>query len=175
MKRLGLRGLSCFVRIILQPVVTIAAVTGFISLAGGAESEMVLVVSESTLSEIMTTIVMPSADVLWNAVAIDVTANGTVVTAPETEEDWQQIRMSTAGLLAVTDKLLNENLPISNAGTVEPPPGEPGPEQIASLRKENWQALNCSCVCPARSSRIGIENDRRQRCRGFKRSRWSSI
>ncbi len=140
MKRLGLPQFPNFFRVIMQPALVIAAVVGFISLAGGAESEVALIASDASLSEIMATIVMPSADKLWNAVAIDETANGTVITAPETEEDWQQIRMSAAGLVAVTDKLLNENLPITNAAPVETPPGELGPKQIASLRKENWQA-----------------------------------
>lgn len=140
MKRLGLPDLSNFLRAILQPVVLMAAVVGFISLAGGAESEAVLVASDASLSEIMATIVMPSADTLWTAVAVDVTAAGTVLTAPETEADWQRIRAGAADLVAVTDKLLNENLPISNAEPVEPPPGELGPQQIAELRKENWAA-----------------------------------
>jgi Fe-S cluster biosynthesis and repair protein YggX len=123
----------------MQPALAIAAVVGFISLAGGAESEAELVASDASLAEIMETIVMPAADVLWTAVAVDVTAAGVVYTAPETEEDWQRIRNSAVSLAATTDKLLNENLPVSNAEPVEPPPGELDPQQIASLRKENWE------------------------------------
>lgn len=140
MKRLGLSNLSHCFRIIMQPALAVAAVIGFISLAGGAESGEAVVASDASLSEIMATIVMPSAEVLWNAVAIDVSAAGIELTAPETEEDWQRIRTSAEGLAAVTDKLLNEDLPVSNAAPVEAPPGELSAQQIASLRKENWQA-----------------------------------
>ena len=139
MKRAGSTNLSHCLRIIIQPVLAVAAVVGFISLAGGAESEAELIASDASLSEVMATIVMPSADVLWTAVAVDVTAAGIVLTAPETEEDWQRIRTSAVNLAAATDKLLNENLPVSNAEPVEPPPGELGPQQITSLRKEKWQ------------------------------------
>jgi len=140
MKRLGLPYFSSCFRVILQPVLAMAVVVGFISLAGGAESGAALAASDASLSEIMATIVMPSADTLWTAVAVDVTAAGTVLTAPETEEDWQRIRAGAADLVAATDKLLNENLPISNAAPVEPPPGELGFQQIAALRKDNWTA-----------------------------------
>ncbi|MES2624163.1 MAG: hypothetical protein V4628_02690 [Pseudomonadota bacterium] len=141
MKLLGLPDLFFhYGRIFVQPALAIVAVIGFVSFAGGAESGATVVASDASLSEIMATIVMPSADVLWNAVAVDVTANGTVLTAPETDADWQHIRDSAVALVAVTDKLLNESLPISNAAPVEPPPGELGYAQIGNLRKENWQA-----------------------------------
>lgn len=139
MKLLGSSYLSRCLPIISQPVLAIAVVIGFVSLAGGAEPGTELVASDASVSDIMTTIVMPSADVLWNAVAIDVTAAGVVTTAPETEAEWQRIRASAETLAAITDKLLSENLPVSNA-PVEPSPGVLAPEQIAALRKENWQA-----------------------------------
>jgi hypothetical protein len=141
MKLCGLANLSSCMRIIAQPALAVAVVVGFISIAGGAEPGAAEVAaSDASLSEIMATIVMPAADVLWNAVAVDVTATGTVLTAPETEADWQRVRNSAELLAAVTDKLLNESLPVSNAEPTEPPPGELGAAQIASLKKENWQA-----------------------------------
>jgi hypothetical protein len=140
MKRVGLPKLSYCLRIIMQPVLAVAAIVGFISLAGGAESEALVAASDASLSDIMATIVMPSANVLWNAVAVDVTVDGEVLTAPETDEDWQRIRTSAEELAAVTDKLLNKDLPISNAPPVEAPIGELSKQEIAVLRTNNWPA-----------------------------------
>ena len=140
MKRLDLPNLSNSFRTFLQPALAVTAIVGFISIAGGAEPTPAGPPSDATLSEIMATIVMPSADTLWTAVAVDVSSTGTVVTAPESEADWKRIRAGAENLVAATDKLLNENLPMTNAPEVAPPPGELGMKQIAALKKENWQA-----------------------------------
>jgi hypothetical protein len=140
MNHWGLRNLSYRMRIIMQPALAVAAVVGFVAVAGGAESEATLVASDASLSEIMMTIVTPSSDALWNAVVLDVTVDGEVFTGPESDEEWQRIRTSAVDLAAVTDKMLDENLPVSNAVQVEPPTGELGSAQIANLRTEKWQA-----------------------------------
>jgi hypothetical protein len=82
--------------------------------------------------EIMDSIVMPSAQVVWDAVAYEVSAEGEKVTGPETDEDWQRLRWSavdlaeSANLLMVPGRAVN--LPGAVAGE-----GELAPDEIANL------------------------------------------
>src|SRR4051794_2398555 len=46
----------------------------------------------TTVKEVMKLMVEPSADALWNAVAINVTTAGTEVKAPETDQEWTDVR-----------------------------------------------------------------------------------
>lgn len=98
--------------------------------------------TDITLSDIMASIVMPAADVLWQAVSEDASAAGTVVTQPETDEDWARVRNSAVALAAATNLLLVPELNIVNAAQAaeETPLGELSPKAIADLRKGNMQA-----------------------------------
>lgn len=98
--------------------------------------------TDITLSDIMASIVMPAADVLWKAVSEDASATGTVVTAPQTDEDWTNVRNSAVALAAATNLLLLPQLEIANAAQAaeQPPPGELVPAEIADLRKSNMPA-----------------------------------
>ena len=87
---------------------------------------------QSTIIELMDSIVMPSAQVVWDAVAYEVSAAGETVTGPKTDEDWQKIRWSavelaeSANLLMVPGRAVN--LPGAVAGE-----GELAPAAIAEL------------------------------------------
>ncbi len=122
----------------LKPVLQGTIIISFISVAGGAETGAVIA-SDKSLSEIMTTIVTPSSDVIWKAVFFEVIADGETLTGPANDEQWSKIRTSAQSLVAASDKMLNEKLPISIREPVEPPPGELSAQQIADLRMANWQ------------------------------------
>ena len=124
---------------LLKPLLSLAIIAGFVSVAGGAETAAV-VASDKSLSEIMTTIVTPSSDVIWNAVVFDVTAEGETLTGPASAEQWNIVRASAENLVAASAKLLSEKLPIRLVEPAETPPGELNSQQIADLRAANWQA-----------------------------------
>ena len=53
---------------------------------------------KATLVEIMDSMVMPSAQVLWEAVSYESGPNGDVVVTPETDEAWQKLRWNAVTL-----------------------------------------------------------------------------
>jgi len=121
----------------------IVSVMSFISLTHGAEQrpQTPKFSTDLSLAEIMESIIMPAAGVLWNAVSVDVTVDGVSTTEPETDEAWSQLRWSAVNLAAATNLLLIEGMPISNnPPPAQPPLGELTPDQTAALRKDNWQA-----------------------------------
>ena len=96
---------------------------------------------DASIAEIMDSIVMPSADVLWNAVAIDVTTDGIKETKPTTDDDWDKLRWSAVALAEATNLVIIPNRRVAPAGTVSEAPGvELGPEQINTLIQGNRQA-----------------------------------
>jgi hypothetical protein len=76
-----------------------------------------------TIVEIMDSMVMPSAQLVWDAVAYDVTAAGETITGPKTDEDWQKLRWSAVALAETAN-----NLAV---------PGELAPEKIQALIEAN--------------------------------------
>ncbi|HWK53012.1 MAG TPA: hypothetical protein VNR18_01480 [Hyphomicrobiales bacterium] len=96
--------------------------------------------TDISVDDIMASIVMPSADILWTAVTVESTTEGIVETVPETDEDWQKVRDGAVALAAATNLLLIEQLPINNMPPAESPPGELAPAAIAALRNDNQQA-----------------------------------
>src|SRR6185295_13390099 len=60
----------------------------------------------STVREIMASMVMPSADELWNAVSSSVTEKGVVEKAPQSEQDWKDIRAKAITIMEASDLLL---------------------------------------------------------------------
>src|SRR4026208_2403654 len=59
-----------------------------------------------TIRQVMESEVAPSADVLFNAVAVTVPATGTDEKKPETDEDWDQVRHAAFTLMEATNLLL---------------------------------------------------------------------
>lgn len=89
---------------------------------------------DATIAEIMESIVMPAADVLWNSVVIYSTQDGLVEEKPETDEDWQKLRWSAVNLAEATNLLVMPGRMVDNPGAVsEAPEYELGPEQIQAL------------------------------------------
>jgi hypothetical protein len=85
----------------------------------------------TTLAELMETVVMPAADVLWSAVAVDVTAEGTKTTQPETDEDWLRVRGAANDLIEIANALMVPGRRVDMPGVVsEAPESELGPDEI---------------------------------------------
>ena len=61
---------------------------------------------QATVAEIMDSMVMPSAQVLWDAVSVDVTEKGTIEKIPQTDEDWATVRWSAVTLAEATNLLV---------------------------------------------------------------------
>lgn len=96
-----------------------------------------------SIAEIMDAIVMPEADVVWNAVAYVSTEEGFTSTGPETDEDWADLRRhavalaESANTLAIPGRAANR----PDAEAVE---GELSPAEIDALIASNrgaWLAF----------------------------------
>jgi cytochrome c556 len=97
---------------------------------------------QATILEIMESIVMPAAQSLWDAVSVDVTANGTIEKVPETDEDWEKLRWTAITLAEATNTLVVPGRHVAPAGTKsENPDAELEPEQIEALLAKDRPAF----------------------------------
>ena len=99
----------------------------------------------STVKDIMDSIVDPSADVVWDSVAVLVTAQGTEERAPKTDEEWKEVRRRAVSLVEASNMLLVPGRHIARPGEkAEDPKIELRPEQIESMVEQDrasWTAL----------------------------------
>jgi len=96
-------------------------------------------IPRATVIEIMDSMVMSTADVLWNAVAVAATENGIVETVPETDEDWARLRWAAVTMAEAMNSLVIPGRHVAPAGAVLDP-NDPSlrPEQIEALIQKNW-------------------------------------
>ena len=88
----------------------------------------------ATIIEIMDAMVMPSAQILWDAVAVDVTEKGTVEKTPQTDEDWQKLRWTAVTLAEATNVLAIPARKVAPPGTKsQNPDSELEPAQIQAM------------------------------------------
>jgi cytochrome c556 len=99
-----------------------------------------------SVKELMRDLIDPIADNIFNAVSTVVTLQGTVETAPKTEEDWDKVRIG-AVTMAEAAYLLKVRRPFAPAGelndSVGPDAVELSPDQItAKVDKDpvEWNA-----------------------------------
>jgi cytochrome c556 len=78
-------------------------------------------IPRATVVEIMDAMVMPAADVLWNAVGVSVTSEGVIENVPETDEDWQRLRWAAITMAEGANALLVPGRKVAPAGTVQDP------------------------------------------------------
>lgn len=89
---------------------------------------------QATIVEIMDAMVMPAAQSLWDAVAVDVTANGTIEKIPQTDEDWQKLRWTAVTLAEATNALVIPGRHVAPPGTKSlNPEAELEPAQIEAM------------------------------------------
>jgi hypothetical protein len=86
-----------------------------------------------SIREVMTYIIDPTADYIWDATGADVTAAGIVEHRPETDEDWDVV---VRGVVSVAEgaALLKTPRPVAPADDfVSKNPGELPPAEIQAL------------------------------------------
>jgi hypothetical protein len=85
----------------------------------------------SSIREIMASMVMPSADVLWTAVSSSVTTKGIEEKAPKTEQEWSDVRARAIMIMEASDLILIPGRHVAPSGAVNKDPSvNLPPEQI---------------------------------------------
>lgn len=92
---------------------------------------------DATLVEVMDAIIMPAANSLWNAIAVDVTPEGIVEKGPETDEDWATLSASAVELAEASNLIVIPGRAVA-APDVESPEYELSPTQISELMQSHW-------------------------------------
>ena len=96
----------------------------------------------ASLRDVMHAMVEPSAYVIWTSVAELISAAGSELIAPETDEEWDEVRHGAIALREATNLLLIEGRPVAYPGeTSFDPDTELEPEQIQALidgDREAW-------------------------------------
>src|SRR3954464_13669751 len=88
----------------------------------------------SPIRAIMASMVMPNADVLWNAVSTKVTDKGTEENAPKTEDDWKVVRSSAVTIMEASDLILMPGRHMAASGEKEQDPNvNLSPEKIEAM------------------------------------------
>jgi len=99
-------------------------------------------IAQFSIEEIMESIVMPSAQAIWDAVAVDVTEKGTIEKKPQTEEDWEKLRWEAVTLVEATNLLIVPGRRAAHPGAKSENPGaELEPEQIQDLLNKQRPAF----------------------------------
>jgi hypothetical protein len=97
----------------------------------------------ATVEELMTESIMPNVDRIWRAVSYIANAEGVTETAPETDDDWAQLRTSALELIAAGDELMNTNREILSGDFDQATTSfQYSPEEIKQLLTDNpepWQ------------------------------------
>lgn len=97
--------------------------------------------TEISIDELMEAIVMPQADVIWNAVLFESTEDGEAMVGPETDEEWLALRHSALLLAEVANNLMVPDRPAAPPGTAANP-GELEPAEIEALIGKQRDAWN---------------------------------
>jgi len=104
----------------------------------GATASDLTFTTTATIEDIMRSIIDPAADAVWDAVVTTVTPNGTESIAPESSEDWAQLRRHAITLVEATNLLLVEGRQVAAPGSRSDMPGvDLEPEEIAALIAED--------------------------------------
>ena len=102
--------------------------------SSAAEPDKTGFMPDITIIEIMESIVMPSAQTIWDAVGVDVTAQGQIEKKPETDEQWAALRAAAVTLAEATNSLVVPGRHAAPPGTKsESPEAELEPAQIEAL------------------------------------------
>jgi cytochrome c556 len=88
----------------------------------------------ATIKDIMDSMVDPSADFIWEAVATVVSAKGVEERAPQTDEEWRDVRRRAITLLEATNLLQIPGRHVAKPGEkADDPKVELAPEQIEDM------------------------------------------
>jgi hypothetical protein len=93
----------------------------------------------STVREIMRSMVVPSSEVLFNAVSSSITPKGTEENAPKTDEEWQEVRSRAVTILEASDLILIPGRHIAETGAkAKNPAVQLEPREIESMVSGDW-------------------------------------
>lgn len=96
----------------------------------------------ATIKDIMDSTVDPSADVIWDSVAIIISATGTEEKAPKTDEEWKAVRGAAIRIIEATNLLQVPGRAVARAGDKSEFPGiELAPEEIQKLLDEDRRSF----------------------------------
>jgi cytochrome c556 len=99
-----------------------------------AEKDATGFIPDITVAEIMESIVMPAAQKVWDAVGVDVTAQGTIEKKPQNDDEWAELRAAAVTLAEATNSLVVPGRHAAPAGTKsENPDAELEPAEIEAL------------------------------------------
>ena len=97
----------------------------------------------ASLRDVMHAMVEPSAYVIWDSVAEIISIEGTELRAPETDDEWDEVRHGAISLREATNLLLIEGRSVAYPGeTAFDPDTELEPEQIQALIDGDREAWN---------------------------------
>ncbi len=92
----------------------------------------------ATLQELMSSVVDPNVDPIWNSVSTISTKEGTVEKKPKTDEEWQVLRNHALTLIEVSNLLVIEGRPVAAAGAnTSSHASELGPKDIQKAINAN--------------------------------------
>jgi len=84
--------------------------------------------------DIMSSMIMPSADVLWNAVSTNITDKGIEEKAPQTEEEWKVVHNSAVTIAEASNLIVMPGRPVAAPGEKEQDPDvNLTPEKIEAM------------------------------------------
>ena len=111
-------------------VVALGATAGIYAQASGDFNPKI------TIVELMDAMVMPNAQIVWDAVSYDVTDKGEKINGPKTDEDWQKVRWAAVTLAEAANNLAVPGRNVNKPG-VKPGEGELAPAEIQKLIAAN--------------------------------------
>ena len=106
-------------------------VTGLVTMWRGtrqAAASAAIMTRVGTVKEIMEGIVDPSADVVWESVATNITAAGVEEKAPKTDDEWAAVQHSALMLAEAANLLKMRGREIARPGDVNTKSGPDAPE-----------------------------------------------
>jgi hypothetical protein len=118
-----------------SPLLAVGCVAlGVCSAGRSAEPGATDFMPDISVAEIMDSMVMPAAQLLWDAVGVDVTAQGEIEKKPQNDEEWAQLRAAAVTLAEATNALVVPGRHAAPPGTVSAnPDSELQPAQIEAL------------------------------------------
>jgi hypothetical protein len=120
---------------------TLAAAGLSLVLTGAPMAQSVAFNTDISIAELMESVVMPEADVIWNAVQYTSTEEGDAMIGPETDEGWLEVRHSALTLAEIANNLMIPGRPADKPGA-EALQGELAPAEIEALIDEQRGAWN---------------------------------
>lgn len=116
----------------------------------------------ATIRELMQSVVDPSADVVWNSVAVMATKQGLTKIRPQSDEEWAAVRHAAVVLMESANLLMIPGRRVAHPGErSSSPPYELEPEEIDGLIAEDRNAWDARALVlqEVLSNVIGVIDD----------------